>query len=200
MRGPLRDAFLCAAAALLCVPERYMQVLAQLGQGVAQGRRALYYVEGRLGTAANFGVNEVAQFLASVGVTSDEAEQWRPWAAAFIEMELEGRPNGRHAQMLRQARDSARACIDSDPKWVFKNIHADAPGNYNPALEQSRAMRSMARQAEAGSSSNAEAGPSSAAGDGEVHIRPAHSDAADDCDVHLDHEGEQNDELRMAPA
>ena len=91
VRGLLRDAFLRAAAALLCVPERYTQVLAQLGQGIAQGRRALYYDKGRFGTAANFGVNEMARFLASVGVTSDVAEQRRPWATAFVEMELNAR-------------------------------------------------------------------------------------------------------------
>lgn len=96
----------------------------------------------------------------------------------------------------------ARARIDSDPKWVFKNVHADDPGNYNPGIEQSRATRDSRRticQAEA-ESSNTEAGPSSAAGDSDTHMSPAHPDAADEGDVHLNCEGEQGEDLRMSPA
>ena len=203
IRGPLRDAFLRSAAALLCVPERYSQVLAQLGQDIAHGRRAQHYNEARFGYGNNLGVNEVARFLASVGVTPGEAEQWRPWAAAYIDMELEEHPNGSHAQTLRQARDRARARIDSDSRWVFRNVHQNAPGNYNPAREQARAARGLHRsphRPEASSSSNAKAGPSSVAAYGGAHLHLVYPDNAGEGDVHLGYENDQDEDSRMGPA
>jgi hypothetical protein len=202
-RGPIRDAFLRTAATLLCVPEWYTRVLVQLGQDVAPRRGTQLYDEAQFGTAATLSVNGLARFLASVGVTADEAEQWRPWAAAYVEMELEEHPNGTHAQVLRQARDSARAHITSNPKWVFTKLHADAPGNYNPELEKSRAARRNTIQAEA---NNAEAGPSSAAGKADSTAASAradllaHPDAPDESEVELDYEDELDEDTRMGPA
>jgi hypothetical protein len=184
--GPLRDAFLRVAAALLGVPERYPQTLAALQLTVAPARTSVFYSEALFADANHMGVNDVTRFLASAGVQPEAAESWRPWATAFIEMELEEHPNGTHAPILRQARDLAKARIAADPKWVLKNIHHDTPGNYNPELEQTRATRGPRqpkRQQEVGPSSLAatpEAGPSSlAATASEPHAHPAHPDDAD---------------------
>ena len=196
-RGPLRDAFLCAAAALLSVPECYSQVLDQMGQGIPQRRRAQRYDVTRFGDASNLGINEVARFLASTGVSVDEAEQWRPWATAYIDMEVEEHPNGGHAQALRQARDRAHARINNDPTWVLRNVHPDAPGNYNPVLEQSRAAR---RQLAVSSSSNAEAGPSSVTIGADAHMHSAHSGDTEESDIHLAYEGGHDEDSQMGPA
>ncbi len=54
---------------------------------------------------SHLGINDVAHFLASIGITTEDAEQWRPCAAAFIEMELKEHPTGSHAPILRQAQE-----------------------------------------------------------------------------------------------
>jgi len=46
----------------------------------------------------------------------------------------------------------------------------------------------------------AEVGPSSGAGGGDTHMLPAHLDAGDKGDVHLDNEGERDKDLRIGPA
>jgi hypothetical protein len=160
--GELRDAFLRSAAALLAVHGRYPLVLAELGERIAPARSHGRYGEGPFGQAGALGVNQIARFLASIGVSAIEAESWRPWATAFMEMELVARPNSNGAAMLRQARDLMRARIDEDPTRALQRIHADAPGNYNPRIEASRAAKVealRAAQAEAGPSSSVETAP-----------------------------------------
>jgi hypothetical protein len=169
----------------------------------------------------------VAEFLASVGTTSDEAEQLRPWATAYVAMELEDYPNSEYATRLRQARDLARARINSDSRWVLKKVSPDAPGYYNPELDQARAARESQPQAEAGSSSNAKAGPSaptSDAGpststrdagpststntassstttfDGNSLVQTHHRDDADENTVLLEYEEKSDEDIRMGPA
>ena len=125
-RTPLRDAFLRAAAMLLCVPEQYTRVIDQLGVSITKGHTSLLYTEAQYGSARNIGTDDVARFLAATGTTSDEAEKLRPWAMAYIAMELESYPNSEHSARLRQARDTAHARIDSDPRWALDNIPLEA--------------------------------------------------------------------------
>jgi hypothetical protein len=98
-------------------------------------------MEAQFGAASNIGIEQVAKFLAWSGVSPDEAEQWHPWATAYIEMDLKDHPTSIYAQILKQARDLARKRITDNPAWVLNSVHLDAPGNYNPALEQSRAAK-----------------------------------------------------------
>jgi hypothetical protein len=98
--GPLQDNFIHSAAILLCVPEKYTKLLAQLGQEIMQTHYTVSYNEAQFGATARLGVNEVACYLATIGVTAEEAEQWRPWAAAYVDMELEAQPNSYHVPKL----------------------------------------------------------------------------------------------------
>lgn len=139
--GPLRSNFLSAAAALLGVPQRYEQLLNQKQSPIHHIRRSEPYSEAQFGSAFKLGIEQVARFLAWNGVPPDEAEQWRPWATAYIEMELIEHPGSARAPSLRQARDLARKRIAYDPTLALTSVHVDAPGNYNPALEQSRETR-----------------------------------------------------------
>jgi hypothetical protein len=164
--GPLQDNFVHLAAILLCIPEKYTKLLAQLGQEIMPTRRTVSYTEAQFGATARLSVNKVAHFLATIGVTAKEAEWWRPWAAAYVEMELEAQPNSYHMLKLQQARDAARARINTDLKWVFRNIYPDAPGNYNPGCGQAHAARNAAQvKRHKLHIANKEAGPSSAASD-----------------------------------
>jgi hypothetical protein len=183
MRGPLREAILCHSAALLCVPEQYTRILAQIGQTIAPTRLPHMYDEAQFGKANTLDIKGMARFMASVGITAHEAEQWRPWAAAYIEMELEERPTSAHAPMLTQARDSARARIDSDTKWAFTKLHPDAPGNYNPERDRICAVRLTTTQAEV-----------SAAGAGPSNATRSHPDEATEGDVDVNYDGEGDDE------
>ena len=79
--------------------------------------------------------------MASIRVSAEEAESLRAWATAYIKMELEEHPNGTNPSALRQARDEAHTHINRDLKWVLKNVHTDAPGNYNPVIKANCAMR-----------------------------------------------------------
>jgi hypothetical protein len=140
--GPLRSNFLSAAAALLGVPQRYEQLLIQQQLQIHNVRRSEPYMEAQFSTARKLGIEQVARFLAWNGVPPDEAEQWRPWATAYIEMELIERPNSMRAPILKQAKDLARKCITDNPTFILKSVHVDALGNYNPALEQSQEVQS----------------------------------------------------------
>jgi hypothetical protein len=53
-------------------------------------------------------------------------------------MELTEHPNGTHAPALRQARDLACTHNADNTSFILNSIHVDAPGNYNPVLEQSQ--------------------------------------------------------------
>ncbi|KAH9955709.1 hypothetical protein BGW80DRAFT_1258020 [Lactifluus volemus] len=58
-------------------------------------------------------------------------------------MSLSDHPDSARAPILKQARDLAHQCITDHPEFILKSVHMDAPGNYNPALEQSREARSL---------------------------------------------------------
>jgi hypothetical protein len=203
-RGSLRDTILRAAAGVLIVPQRYTRNLNRLKLQIAEIRRTQQYDASRFGDENHLGIHEMVEYLASIGVTEDEAESLRPWAAAFIEMDLEKHPHSRHANDLRAARQQARTLIDADQALVLRNITADAPGYYNPRLEQNRAARSArrTRHGEENATDNAAAGPSSVAGPSSATLdRDAPMSAMDDNAsdiVHLDYESEQDE--RMGPA
>jgi hypothetical protein len=136
-----RKSFLSAAAALLSVPQMYEQLTAAKQIIIAPIRRYDSYSEARFGSARTINTEQLARFLAANGVTQIEAEQWRPWATAYLEMELAVHPENAHAPALRQARDLAHKRIEEDPSFILTSVHTDAPGNYNPVLEQIRATR-----------------------------------------------------------
>ena len=138
VRGRIREPFMRAAAILLCEPEGYTQVTNQLNNSIAPTRTDTRYDETIFGKLADITPNTFARYVATIGVTANEAESWRPWAMAYIAMELEDRPHAEYATDLIQARNAAYAIIDSDPKWVTTNVHPNSPGNYKPTNIQSQ--------------------------------------------------------------
>jgi hypothetical protein len=48
-------------------------------------------------------------------------------------MELDGKLENMIAESLRHAKQQAHMHINSDPKWVFKNLPSDCPGHYRLA-------------------------------------------------------------------
>jgi hypothetical protein len=142
-KGPLWYNFLSAAVALLGVPQRYEQLLTQEHLLLHQTRRFEPYSEAQFGAAYKLDIEQIARFLAWSGVRPEEAEQWCPWATAYIEMELSECLDSTYAPTLKQARDRARKCIAESPALALKSIHVDALGNYNPATEQSWGTRNI---------------------------------------------------------
>ena len=206
---PLRDAFLRVVAMLLCIPEEYTRVIDQLGVSIAKGYTSLLYTEVQYGSTCNIGTNDVARFLATTGTTSNEAEKLRPWAMAYIAMELESYPNSEHSARLQQARDTAHARIDSDLRWALDNIPLEAAGSYNPGLVQACAARQSQLQEEASSSTNAEVGPSTPTPiinlpvptpGGRARSRSRHPDNADENTVTLEYEEKDDEDVMMGPA
>jgi hypothetical protein len=63
----------------------------------------------------------------------DEAEKWQPWAAAYVNIELHKQTDNMIAESLHQARQQAHVQINSDSKWVFKNLPPECPGHYKLA-------------------------------------------------------------------
>ena len=53
-------------------------------------------------------------------------------------MELNKQPGSNSMHELKQARNMAHAHIDKDSNRALKKVHNDAPGNYNPKIEQLR--------------------------------------------------------------
>ena len=191
--GPLWDAILRAAAALLSVPQWYSRILGRLGLQIAEVRRKQQYDAARFGHENRLGLVQIARYLASIRFTEDEAEQLRPWAAAFLEMDLEEHPHSHLAEELQTAKVRAHEVIDADPDQVLKNIPADAPGYYNPRLEQNRATRRahcVDHQAETNVSGNATAGPSSVTLDEDTRMNT----------IQLNYESNDSEDERMGPA
>jgi hypothetical protein len=112
---------------------------------------------------------------------------------AFIEMELKEHPNGSHATTLQQAWTLAHRCIESDPCWVLKNIHANAPGNYNPELERMHAVHPLHAPCQP------EVGPSSVAPGNPTPLQSAHPDDAEASDVQLGYGNEADEDTWMGP-
>jgi len=99
-RAVIKDAFLRAAAMLLIVPERYQHIIEQLGLTIAPNCRTKIYNATIFGDERHLGENEMAHFLTSSGVTTNEAESWRPWAAAYTAMEIINNPSSSHTEGL----------------------------------------------------------------------------------------------------
>jgi hypothetical protein len=199
VRGPLRYVFLRNAAALLCVPEKYQQVVTQLGVTIAANRSQQLYSTERFGNETRLGVNEVVRYFASVGVTTNDAESWRAWAAAYVDMELEERPASAWAPQLQQAKEQAHARINADPTWVLTRIHETSPGYYNPARENARTQRNTRNTTQHAAPTRTEVGPSSVTLDGDT--RMAHADDAQEEDVvHLGYEDSEDEDDGMGPA
>ena len=98
--GPLWNTFMCSVVALLSIPDHYQEVLAHLNMEIAPQQGTTYYSEALFVPTSTLGEDQVACFLVSTGVSAKEAEQWRPWAAAFVAMELEEQLNSHYAPML----------------------------------------------------------------------------------------------------
>jgi len=107
-KGPtcavIKDTFLRAAATLLIVPEGYQHIIKQLGLTIAPNRHAKIYNMTIFGNEHHLGENKMACFLTSSGVTTNKAESWRPWAAAYTAMEIINNPSSSHTEGLQQAR------------------------------------------------------------------------------------------------
>jgi hypothetical protein len=73
---PLRNAFLCATASLLSIPELYQETLAQLETTIDPECQKRTYEVLRFGDNRHLGINKVVCFFAFVGVTAEEAELW----------------------------------------------------------------------------------------------------------------------------
>jgi len=165
-RAVIKDAFLRAAATLLIVPERYQHIIEQLGLTIAPNRRAKIYNATIFGDERHLGENKMAHFLTSSGVTTNEAESWRPWAAAYTAMEIIDNPSSSHTEGLRWARQRAHELINGDNKWFTKNIPSSLPGYYRPTLEVPCAQYIAPRtthQSEGSSSSDVDAHPAPSA-------------------------------------
>jgi hypothetical protein len=174
--------------------EHYTQLVSQLGEEIAPGRSVTYYDEKRFDTTSTLNKDGIAKYLASIGVSANEAEDWQLWAAAYVEMELEEHPNSYHAQTLRQARDKACEHINNNPIWVLTKIHADAPGNYNPELVKARALCRTTTQPNVGPSSATTKTSSR-------HPNPTHPDVTDDGEtICLNYGDDQGKDLTMGPA
>jgi hypothetical protein len=189
--GPLRDTFSHTTAALLSMPECYQEMLTQLELDIHDEHCTnSIYTERQFSKASRLGVDAVTTFLAFTGITTTKAEQWWPWATAYLEMELEEHPGSNHAPMLKQARGMACNRITKDPKWVFTSVHATAPRNYR--LEQAHILCGFcnkARQNKAGLLTNTEASTSSA-GRSSSSLRSTHPPDTPEEEVRLTYDSE----------
>jgi hypothetical protein len=192
IRDPLRNAFLRATAALLSVPDLYQEVLAQLRLDVDPQRQRRTYDAAKFGDEHSLGINHVARFLASIGVPATEAEQWRPWAAAYVDMELDEHPQSDHAPMMRRAQEQARERIDIDPSKVVTRVHRSSPGYYNP----NNFISHSAQQPEDNSSNNAEAGTSSTTLGRNTQRHP---DDAEEVEVSIGYGDDLDEDTAMGP-
>ncbi|KAI0282247.1 hypothetical protein BC826DRAFT_974284 [Russula brevipes] len=179
VRGQIREPFLRAAAALLCEPEGYTRMIAQLNSTIAPTRSDTRYDETTFGKLATITPQTFARYAATIGVTAEEAETWRPWAMAYIAMELEKRPHSKYAANLTHARDAAHAIIDNDPKWVITDVHPKSMGNYNPQPQRhGRAPRDTEPE------DHTEAGPSRAG-----NTQNSYFDTVEEADIEIADDG-----------
>jgi len=189
--GDPRHSFLRSAAALLLVPERYSQTLSHMGTVIAPLRLDKPYDIARFGQVRDLNMEAMACLLASYGVTTDEAETWRAWACAYVEMDLLAHPTSTHAPLLRLAWDRAHERIDADLSWVLKRLDPLAPGHYNP----NRAARDSRRHTAAIPASNAVAGSSSAV-DNDMPRPPL---VPEDDVAHAGYSDDLSEETQMGP-
>jgi len=135
IRGPLRDAFLRSAAMLLNVHGMYGETITRLHLTIAPQRCAHFYNPSEFADESHLNCEHVARFLASVGVTMAEAETWRQWAAAYVDMSLTEHPED---ALLQDAMRDARARIDADHSLVV-TILTPYP-NFPPFILRSRSL------------------------------------------------------------
>ena len=131
-------------------------------------------------------------------MTVAEAEIWRQWAAAYMDMLLTEHPED---VLLQDAMQDAHARIDADHSLVLKKVNPGTPGYYSPVLKQSRAQCAAWRTAyhlRENSSTNAEAGPSAPMGE-EAPASPVHPEDAREGDTAYANEQEDED-TQMGPA
>jgi hypothetical protein len=107
-------------------------------------------------------IYNMAVFLATIGVALKEADSWRLWAVAYVQMKLEELKehpytNSSHIHLLRRVKDEMQSCIDQAPRLAIRGMPFDALGNYNPVRENAHTLRCASS-----CPSNAEAGPSRA--------------------------------------
>jgi hypothetical protein len=165
----------------------------------------------RFGDDCHLGINEAAHFFAFIGVTMEEAEQWRPWAAAYINMELEEHPESDHAQMLHRARQQMHTRINNNPDWVIARVYPTSPGYYNPGMQASLPVMNTgtgpstitSTNAEAGpsaiASTNVEAGPSTTTAAENIQVPDLLDVAIEDGEVSISFRGEQDKDMVMGP-
>jgi hypothetical protein len=79
--------------------------------------------------------------------------------AAYVDMELDEQTDNMSTESLHQARQRAYAHINSDSKWVFKNLPSECPRHYKPA--STTPHTSHITQPKVSLSTNANAEPSS---------------------------------------
>jgi hypothetical protein len=132
MKGSPRDFLLCAIAMIGCVPGRYQKTMTQLGITTTKIRSSRRYDTEAFGPFESINMEVATRYMASVGVTTEEVERWRPWAAAYVDMEIDEQPNSTHTGGLKDARDMARMVIDSDHSLSLKRVNVGVPGHYNP--------------------------------------------------------------------
>jgi hypothetical protein len=128
------------------MPECYQEMLTCLEQDIEpeQATNAIYK-EQQFSMTNQLGVDEVATFLASAGMTTIETEQWQPWVAAYVDMELKAHLNSMYALMLEEAQGLVQSRITKDPKWVLASIHSSASGYFNPQHVQHQTSRGSCR-------------------------------------------------------
>jgi len=88
LKGPAHEPFLHTAAVLLCMHDQYPQTVIKLGISIAGNRSHQSYGKAQSEPSSPITTQLVAQCLAMNGVSAEEAESWRPWAATYVEMEL----------------------------------------------------------------------------------------------------------------
>jgi hypothetical protein len=135
-------------------------------------------------------------------------------------MELDGKLENMIAESLCHAKQQAHAHINSDPKWVFKNLPPNCPRHYRPAssiphishVAQPKASLSTNVTTEPSSSTDAVDNPSSSISiDASTSLPnntdagpstkpPMHLDAAKQSDVHLSYRGEEDKDTQMGLA
>ena len=103
VRGRIREPFMRAAAMLLCEPGGYTRITNQLNTIIASTRTDTRYDELVFGKLATITPNTFARYAAMIGVTAKEAETWRPWAMAYIDIGLAqpGLPGGAFGASLQ---------------------------------------------------------------------------------------------------
>lgn len=199
-RGPIRKAFIRAAAMLLCVPAQYTKRLTQMGLNITQNGQLRYYDTSRFGDENHTGSNEVVRYLASIGTTAEQAEQWRAWATAYVDMEIKAVPNSSHATQLREAQAQAHECIDQDHTLILQNVSRFSPGYYTPGAHAHRTTRmqnnTRAHQLEMG---NTEADQSDDAINNDVQMQHIIADNADENDDQISYGNELEDIEPMGP-